>query len=197
MSHLERRAAAPVSALLLALSAVGVIAWAGISNAEAQASNQTVTGIVNYTPIDKNLTIGGAVTPDGIAEIKRRGFKTVINLRKSTEANANVEAEGEAVKAAGMKYINLPFSPGDPYETASAQVEPFLKAVGDRSNWPVFVHSAQSHRPAGLLVIRRVLSGWTLEKAYASADAQVLADGSAGAKGIKDFAEKYLKAHGK
>ena len=155
-------------------------------------------GVVNYTPIDKDMTVGGALTADGIAELKRRGFKAVINLRKATENDANVEAEGEAVRAAGMKYVSLPFSASDPYDVAAAQVEPFLKAVDDRSNWPVFMHSARSHRPTGLLVIKRVLEdGWSLEKAYAAPDAQVLADGTAGAKGIKDFAEKYLAAHGK
>ena len=170
----------------------------GLGAASQGAPRETVAGIVNFTPIDTNMTVGGAVTPDGIAEIKRRGFKTVLNLRKADEANANVEAEGMAVRAAGMKYINLPFSAGDPYDTAAAQVEPFLKAINDRSNWPMFIHSAQSHRPTGLLVIKRVLEdGWTLDKAYAAPDSQVLADGSAGAKGIKDFAQKYLQAHGK
>ena len=111
---------------------------------------QSVAGIANFTPIDKNLAVGGLITPEGMAELKRRGFKTVINLRKPDEANANVEAEGEAVRAAGMKYINVPFSAGDPYDVASPQVASFIKAIDDRANWPVFAHSVQSHRPTGL-----------------------------------------------
>jgi len=47
-------------------------------------------------------------------------------------------------------------------------------------------------------VIRRALEdGWSVQKAYAADDAQVLSDGSDGAKGIRDFVAKYLKAHGK
>jgi len=166
--------------------------------ASQTASRETVAGIVNFTPIDKNVTVGGALSPEAVPELKRRGFKAVINLRKASEANANVEAEGEAVRAAGLKYINLPFAVTDPYEVAAPQVDLFLKTLADRSNWPVFIHSAQSHRPTGLLVIKRVLEdGWSVEKAYAADDAQVLADGSAGAKGIHDFVAVYLKAHGK
>ena len=172
---------------------------AGLGAASQTAPpKETVAGIANFTPIDKNLAVGGLITPDGIAELKRRGFKTVINLRKPTEANANIEGEGEAVRAAGMKYINVPFNAGDPYEVSSPQADAFIKAIDDRANWPVFAHSVQSHRPTGLLVIKRALEdGWTLERAYASPDTQVLADGSAGSKGMKDFVQKYLQAHGK
>lgn len=171
---------------------------AGLAAAPQTAPRETVAGIANFTPISQNLAVGGLITPEGMAELKRRGFKTVINLRKADEANANVEAEGDAVRAAGLKYINVPFSAGDPYEVAAPQAEAFIKAIDDRANWPVFAHSVQSHRPTGLLVIKRVLEdGYTVEKAYAAPDTQVLADGSAGSKGIKDFAQKYLQAHGK
>jgi uncharacterized protein (TIGR01244 family) len=183
---------APAFIVSLALLATGLGA------ASQTPPTQAVAGIANFTPIDKNLAVGGLITPAGMAELKRRGFKTVINLRKPDEANANVEAEGDAVRAAGMKYINVPFSAGDPYDVASPQVGVFIKAIDDRANWPVFAHSVQSHRPTGLLVIKRVLEdGYTVEKAYAAPDTQVLADGSAGSKGMKDFAQKYLQAHGK
>ncbi len=170
----------------------------GIGAASQAPPTDVVAGVASFTPIDKNLTLGGLITPDGMAELKRRGFKTVINLRRPSEANANVEAEGEAVRAAGMKYVNVPFSAGDPYDVASPQVEVFIKALDDRANWPVFAHSVRSHRPTGLLVIKRVLEdGYTVDRAYAAPDTQVLADGSAGSKGMKDFVQKYLQAHGK
>ena len=55
-----------------------------------------------------------------------------------------------------------------------------------------------SQRSVGLLVIKRVLEdGWSVEKGFAVGDAQVLADGSAGAKGIREFVLGYLKAHPK
>lgn len=180
-----------------ALAVTLALLTAGLAAAQTPPK-EVVAGVANFTPIDKNLAVGGLITPEGMAELKRRGFKTVINLRKPDEANANVAAEGEAVRAAGMRYINLPFSAGDPYDAASPQVDVFIKAIDDRANWPVFAHSVQSHRPTGLLVIKRVLEyGYAVDKAYAAPDTQVLADGSAGSKGIKDFVQKYLQAHGK
>ena len=120
----------------------------------------------------------------------------MINLRKASEPDANVEAEGDAVRGAGLKYVNLPFSATDPYEVAAAQVEPFMKALADPSNLPVLIHSRQSHRPVGLLLIKRVLQdGWSVGKGFAAADAQVLADGTAGAAGVREFVLGYIKAH--
>ena len=169
------------------------------SVAAAQAPDkEKLTGVNNFTRIDRDLAVGGLVSNEALPELKRRGFKSVINLRRASEVNANVEAEGDAVRAAGMKYINIPFSAGDPFDVASAQVEPFLKALADPANLPALAHSVQSHRPTGLLVIKRVVKdGWSLEKALAADDSQVLADGSAGAKTLREFIVAYLKAHGK
>ena len=107
----------------------------------------------------------------------------MINLRKASEPDANVEAEGHAVRGAGLKYVNLPFSATDPYLVAAAQVEPFMKTLADPSNLPVLIHSRQAHRPVGLLLIKRVLrDGWSVDKGFAAADAQVLADGHRGGR---------------
>ena len=158
MSQIERDAVASARVFLLALFVLGLVTLtSGLQAASQAPAKETLPGIVNFTRIDSNVAVGGAVSVEALPELKRRGFKAVINLRKASEANANVEAEGDAVRAAGMKYINLPFSATDPYDVAAPQVDLFLKAFADRSNWPVFAHSAQSHRPTGLLVIKRVL----------------------------------------
>ena len=150
---------------------------------------------MNYTPVDANISVGGAISLDAIPELKRRGFTSVINLRRPTEPNANVEAEGEAVRAAGLKYISLPFNAAEPYAVSAAQVKLFLMALADPSNLPVLIHSAQSHRPVGLLVIKRVVvDGWSVDRAFAADDAQVLADGTAGSKAMRQFVFDYLKA---
>jgi protein tyrosine phosphatase (PTP) superfamily phosphohydrolase (DUF442 family) len=199
MSQIERGAAAPARAWLRAASLAGLaVLTSGLPAASQAARADAVAGIVNFTPIDDRVTVGGALSVEALPELRRRGFRAVINLRQASEAGANVEAEGAAVRAAGLKYIHLPFSATDPYDVAAPQVDLFLKTFADRSNWPVFVHSAQSHRPTGLLVIKRVREdGWSVEQAYAAADAQVLSDGSAGSKGMRDFVAVYLKAHGR
>ncbi len=187
----------PLAAIVLALIAVSATILSGSPPSAWQVpGKEAMPGIVNYTRVDANLAVGGVVSPESLPELKRRGFKTVINLRKATEPDANVEAEGDAVRRAGMKYVNLPFSATDPYDVAAAQVEPFLKALADPSNLPVMIHSRQAHRPVGLLLIKRVLQdGWSVDKGFAAADAQVLADGTAGAAGVREFVLNYIKAH--
>jgi len=47
-----------------------------------------------------------------------------------------------------------------------APIDPFLKAVADRSIYPVFIHSGAGHRAAMALMLKRVLvDNWTIEKA--------------------------------
>ena len=190
--------APPVRVLVLAVLAVSTtILTGGLADAQqASGRNEVLPGIVNYTRIDKNLAVGGVLSLEALPELKRRGFKAVINLRKASEPDANVEGEGVAVRGAGLKYVNLPFSATDPYEVAALQVEPFMKALADPSNLPVLVHSRQAHRPVGLLLIKRVLQdGWTVEKGFAAADARGLADGTEGAAGVQQFVRSYIKAH--
>lgn len=191
------REAPPARVLVLAVVAVSAtILSSGLRAAQQAPGKEVLPGIVNYTRIDANLAVGGVLSLEALPEVKRRGFRTVINLRKASEPDANVEAEGAAVRSTGLKYVNLPFSATDPYETAAAQVEPFMKALADPSNLPVLIHSRQSHRPVGLLLIKRVLrDGWSVDKGFAAADAQVLADGTEGAAGVRAFVLSYIKAH--
>jgi len=186
-----------VSRKAILLFGVVILASSVYPTAQAPAK-ETLAGVVNYTRIDATVVVGGALSLEAVPEIKRRGFKAVINLRRPDEPDANVEAEGEALRAAGLRYISLPFSARDPYDVAAAQVEPFLKALADPMNRPVLIHSAQSHRPVAMLVIKRVLQdGWSLDKAYDAEDAQVLSDGSRGANSMRQFVAAYLKAHAK
>ena len=141
--------ALPARVLVLVVLAVMTLVPSGDLGAVSQAPgrDEVLPGIVNYARIDKNLAVGGVLSLQALPELKRRGFKTVINLRKPSEPDANVEAEGVAVRGAGLKYVNLPFSATDPYEVAAAQVEPFMKALADPSNLPVLVHSRQRIAP--------------------------------------------------
>ncbi len=191
------RVAPPARVLVLAaLALTTTIPSGGLRAAQQAPAKEALPGIVNYTRIDANLAVGGVLSLEALPELRRRGFKTVVNLRKASEPDANVEAEGDAVRGAGLKYINLPFSTTDPYEVAAAQVEPFMKALADRSNLPVLIHSRQAHRPVGLLLIKRVLQdGWSVDKGFSAADAQGLADGTAGAARVREFVLSYIKAH--
>ena len=175
---------------------LGLVLQSGLQAALQAPQKEIVSGVQNYTRVDANIACGGATALEALPELKRRGFRTVINLREPTEPGANVEAEGVAARAAGLKYINVPFNVTAP--NAVALVEPVLKALADPSNLPVFIHSNQAHRATGMLLIKRVVvEGWSVDKATAEADAVALSDGSPGAQRARQFALDYLKTHTK
>ena len=51
-------------------------------------------GISTFAQVESTIACGGTTTPDAIREIKRMGFKTVVNLRLASEQGALVDEEG-------------------------------------------------------------------------------------------------------
>jgi protein tyrosine phosphatase (PTP) superfamily phosphohydrolase (DUF442 family) len=153
----------------------------------------TIAGINNFWRVDDTVSTGGTITSREMAvpELKRRGIRSVINLAGGAEA----EAERTAVEAAGMKYFLFPI---DPMALDRAPVDPLLKAMNDRANFPVFVHSGAGHRAAAALMLKRVLvDGWTIEKAgIEAASAGMVLDNDMAPVWWK-FIRDTLKARGK
>jgi uncharacterized protein (TIGR01244 family) len=140
----------------------------------------------NYTRVDATVACAGAPSLEAIAELKRLGFAAVINFRQADEPGADVEAEGEAARSAGLKYIHLPFNSSSP---DPAVVETFLKAVVDPANQPVFIHCGSANRVGAMWLIKRVVvDGWDVEKATAEADAIGLTS-----EALRQFALDYVK----
>jgi uncharacterized protein (TIGR01244 family) len=155
-----------------------------------QVRKQEISGIRNYSRVDATVGCGGATDPSAIAELKREGYVSIINLRLPTEEGANVEGERAAAQAAGVKYIHLPFNAAMP---DSKVVDSFLVAVADRANQPVYIHCASASRVGGMWMIKRVLQdGWPLEKARAEAEVIGLASAP-----LTAFATEYINTHKK
>lgn len=131
-------------------------------------------GVNNFWRIDATASNGGAInSPDlAIPELKRRGFKAIIDVA----GGATAEAEGSALQAAGMKYFLIPINAKalDP-----ALAESFLKAARD---W----------------MIKRVLvDGWSVERAGAEATTIGLINNNEFVPGYWQFAREFITAHGK
>ena len=77
------------TALILAL---------GVATLAAQ-TKQERAGIVNFTKVDAVVACGGATETTALDGLAKDGFKTVINLRLATEANANIEANAAHAKS--------------------------------------------------------------------------------------------------
>ena len=146
-----------------------------------------MAGISTFAQVESTIACGGATSPEAIREIKRMGFRTVVNLRLASEQGALVDEEGAIVRSLGMNYVHLPFNIQTPDPKL---VENFMAAVAGPANTPAYVHCAAGGRAAALWMIKRVKAdGWTEARALEEANALGLNDR------LRPFALNYLKAN--
>jgi tyrosine-protein phosphatase SIW14 len=170
------------------LAAIAVTLLGGL--AHAQVTKPTVAGVTNFAKLDSTIACGGATTPEGVRELKKLGYASIINLRQATETGAEVEAEAAAAKDAGVRYVHLPMNGQSP---DPAVADGFLKAMADRANQPVFVHCGSGNRAAAMWMIKRmVMDGWDADKAGTEAAALGLRS-----EALKKFALDYAASRKK
>jgi len=165
------------------------LAGAVAASASAQSvTKENIPGITNFARVQTTIACAGAVEASAVPEIKKLGFASIINLRQASEQGANVEGEGAAAKAVGLKYVHLPFNVADPDPKL---VDNFLVAVTAPGNEPAFVHCAAGGRAASLWMIKRIkVDHWEQQKAVDEAVALGLAN-----ERLKTFALDWVKAH--
>ena len=159
-------------------------------SAAAQVAKQERAGIVNFSRVDAVVACGGATETSALDGLAKDGFKSVINLRLATEANANIELNASHAKSLGLNYIHIPFNGQQPDPKA---VDQFLAAIANKANQPVFVHCGSASRVGSMWMVKRVLQdGWTIEKA--TEEAKLI-----GLRGepLEKFALSYIAANKK
>ena len=150
----------------LALVGIGV---AGVAIAQTEINKATVPGILNFGYIDKTVACAGATAPTALAEVKKRGYVAVINLRVANEPGADIEASAAAAQAAGLRFIHLPFNASAP---DSMLVDKFIATISDPKNQPAFIHCASGNRAAALWMVKRmVVDKWDADRAATEAAA--------------------------
>jgi uncharacterized protein (TIGR01244 family) len=155
---------------------------------DAQVTKGELAGVRNYSRVDATVGCGGATDPSAMSALRKEGFVAVINLRLATEPGADIEAGQTAAKAAGLKYIHLPFNAASPDPKV---VESFLAAVADKSNQPVFIHCGSANRVGAVWMIKRVLQDrWAIDKARTEAEAIGLTSPQ-----LTAFATEYISTH--
>ena len=159
-------------------------------SAAAQVTKQERPGIVNFSKVDAVVACGGATETSALDGLAKDGFKSVINLRLASEANANIELNAAHAKALGLNYIHIPINGQQPDPKA---VDQFLAAIATTANQPVYVHCGSASRVGAMWLVKRVLQdGWTIEKA--TEEAKLI-----GLRGepLEKFALSYISAHKK
>lgn len=159
-----------------------------VAVASAQAPATTVSGAVNFRTLDANFASGGVTMPEAFAELKRLGFRSVINLQAASEPGVDMTAETEAATKAGLEYLHLPLSPSAPEMEVA---DKFLALAKDQARQPMYIHCRSGQRANALWLIKRVLmDGWTAEKALAEADALKMQNPT-----LRAFALSYIEKH--
>src|SRR4029077_3509237 len=167
--------------------ALTIIALPAVTLLAQQVTKKNIEGVSTFAQLDTTIACGGATSPAAIPELGKMGFKSVINLRLASEEGAQVEAEGAAVKAAGMNYVHLPFSIQTPDPKL---IEDFIAAVTRPANQPAYVHCAAGGRAASLWMIKRVVADhWDEQRALTEANALGLNDR------LRPFALDYIHSH--
>jgi protein tyrosine phosphatase (PTP) superfamily phosphohydrolase (DUF442 family) len=117
------------------LRCLAVTALCGLVSAPvgAQVNKAQVEGIRNLSRIESTVACAGAITPAAVAGIKEMGYGAIINLRLATEQGADIDGHTASAKAAGIRYIHVPFS-------EPAAVDAFLEAIGSPGVEPAFIH---------------------------------------------------------
>jgi uncharacterized protein (TIGR01244 family) len=150
---------------------------------------QAVSDIRAYLKVTPEFCTGGQPRPEHFALLKADGVKAVLNLRQPGEHRS--EEEQEAVKAAGLRYFNIPVNYQQPTD---ASVDEFLKITDDPANRPMFIHCTAAIRVGTFWMIRRVLrDGMTFDAALEEARKVGLKD----APHLEQFARTYVAAHQK
>ena len=157
---------------------------------QAQVTKETVPGITNFARVETTVACAGAVTPSAVAEIKKMGFVSVINLRQPSEQGADIEAQAAAAKTAGINFYNIPFNNAAPDPMV---VDRFLQTIAQPGNQPAFIHCASGNRAAAMWFVKRVLvDKWDLERAGAEAAGLGLSN-----QALKTFMLGYIESRKK
>src|SRR5260370_38672523 len=104
------------------LMTAGLLAVACVAVLPARSQEVTkdnIDGITNFHRLSTVVACSGAIKPEVVPQIKQMGFVSIINLRETTEEGANIEGEGAARKAEGLRHYSLPFNVMNPDPAAA------------------------------------------------------------------------------
>jgi tyrosine-protein phosphatase SIW14 len=174
---------------LLVLACCVLTQLAAVSNArEARVSGPRYDELSNFHQVNARLYRGGQPRrKGGIQRLAALGVNTVINLRDDDE---RAIAEGLEVRAAGLRYFNIPF--GRLGRPTDEQVDQVLSLIEAPESGVVFVHCARGEDRTGVVIALYRIShdGWTSEQAKEEANRYGMKFWQ---RGMKNFIRDYYR----
>lgn len=167
-----------------------VLTFASSLAITAQTRTPNNVSIFNFGRVNENYFRGSQPKADDMADLKRYGVKTVIDLRNDRLD----ESEGWA-KDAGLRYFHIPLSTKKP--ATDEDVAYYLKLVNDPQNWPIYVHcKGGRHRTGEMTAIYRITSqNWTADQAYKEMQSYDFEDSWWYPRVLKKFVYSYYDTH--
>ena len=126
-----------------------------------ESANLTNVKIKNFGQMDDRFYRGAQPQEEDYKQLAALGISTIIDLTDNPKAY-----EKPAAEALGMHYVNIPMS--DSKYPESAQINQFLKLVGDPGTGKFFVHCAGGRHRTGVMgaVYRFNNYHWNFDQVY-------------------------------
>ena len=128
------------------------------------ASTHTYHEIIQIT---SSIYRGPYLDPEGIAYLKSRGVRTIVNLEIKLFFRPGIIFEARALaENAGIHFVHLPLNPI--LAPKPSQIDAIMAVICSSENQPVYLQCHSGLDRTGFIVgVYRVLhDGWTPEKAY-------------------------------
>lgn len=116
-------------------------------------------GLPNSWRVADGFLRGAQPEPEGFAQLRQLGVKTVLNLR-------TFHSDRKLCAAAGLDYVKVSVQA---WETERAEILDVLEVLTDSSQQPVFLHCQHGADRTGVMtaLYRMVVQGWPREDAIA------------------------------
>src|SRR6267143_896445 len=128
----------------------------------APAEKLKIAGVPNAGKVSDVLFRGAQPSAQGLAELKKLGVTTIVDLRGN---RGPVNREREQAELLGMRFIDIPVSGWS--APANAQVAEFLRLFQQDPTQKVFVHCYFGRDRTGVMVAAYRMSqqNWTADQA--------------------------------
>lgn len=120
---------------------------------EAPFGDAVGPDFTNYNRAWPTVGSAGLLKGNAVAEAADLGFRTVVDLRTTSETDGTEKA---ATEAAGMAYVHIPVATRAPTPEQVAQFSELMAAEGNK---PILVHCASANRVGAIWALYRAGTG--------------------------------------
>ena len=149
------------SSVIVAIVTLILSAAASAFGQSAQNTTLNNVTIKNFGQMDERFFRGGQPKEEDYKQLQALGISTIIDLTDDPKSY-----EKPTVESLGMHYVNIPMS--DSKYPENAQIDQFLKLVGDPNTGKFFVHCAGGRHRTGVMgaVYRFNNYHWNFDQVY-------------------------------